>query len=252
MPRARELARKIEPYFPRRVAHDAQHLLLGLFLAAGDAGAHGDLLLRGHLFLRPLCGSFGSLFRRNGGLFGFGGSFERRGERFLRFLRLLLHLGGDRLALDVDLPAREARGKAGVLPVAADGEESLSSGTTAIADFSPVCVTETTVAGESALAMNSRGFSLQRMISTFSPPSSCTTALTRAPLLPTHAPTASTRASSEAIAIFVLCPASREMDLMTTVPCFISGTSSSKRRLTSRAPCARRAPAHSCRRFSRA
>ena len=110
--------------------------------------------------------------------------------------------------------------------------ESLSSGTTAMADFSSTCVTETTLAGESALAMNSRGFSLHRMMSTFSPPSSSTTAFTRAPLLPTHAPTASTCASSLKIAILVRCPASREMDLMTTAPDLISGTSISNRRLT--------------------
>ena len=52
----------------------------------------------------------------------------------------------------------------------------------------------------------------------FSPPSSSTTASTRAPLEPTHAPTASISGLSEYTLILERSPASRATDLTITVP----------------------------------
>ena len=56
---------------------------------------------------------------------------------------------------------------------------------------------------------------------------------TRPPRGPTHAPMASIAGSLHQTAIFVRLPASRAMDLISTVPSNISGTSSSKSRFTS-------------------
>ncbi|SCT49612.1 Uncharacterised protein [Staphylococcus aureus] len=55
-------------------------------------------------------------------------------------------------------------------------------------------------------------------MSIFSPPSSSTTASTRAPLAPTHAPTASISLFSEKTLILERSPASRATDLTITVP----------------------------------
>ena len=93
-------------------------------------------------------------------------------------------------------------------------------------------VTETTSAGLSAAATNFAGSSDQTMMSIFSPWSSSTTAPTLAPLVPTHAPTGSMFSSVAQTAIFVREPASRAMDLTSTRPDAISGTSSSKSLLT--------------------
>src|SRR6266540_3859339 len=70
-------------------------------------------------------------------------------------------------------------------------------------------------------------------MSTFSPRTSLTTMRTREPRAPTHAPTGSTLLSLDATAIFVRWPGSRAMALISTTPSTISGTSSSKSRLTS-------------------
>ena len=70
------------------------------------------------------------------------------------------------------------------------------------------------------------------MISIFSPRSSFTIALTRAPFTPTHAPTGSTSGSLLHTASLVREPASRAMLLISTVPSFTSATSDSKRRFT--------------------
>ena len=77
------------------------------------------------------------------------------------------------------------------------------------------------------------GFSFQLMISIFSPRSSFTIALTRAPFIPTHAPTGSTSGSLDHTAILVLLPASLAILLISTMPSFTSVTSDSNRRFTS-------------------
>jgi hypothetical protein len=61
-----------------------------------------------------------------------------------------------------------------------------------------------------------------------SPRSSCTTACTRLPFIPTQAPTGSTSLSRETTAIFARPPGSRAADSMRTMPSYISGTSCSK------------------------
>ena len=68
------------------------------------------------------------------------------------------------------------------------------------------------------------------MMSIFSPPSSATTAWTRAPRWPTVAPTGSSPSWRDATATFEREPASRAIALISTVPLWISGTSSSNRR----------------------
>ena len=80
--------------------------------------------------------------------------------------------------------------------------------------------------------MNTSGDSLQFTISIFSPRNSSTIALTRAPFIPTHAPTASTSGICVVTAILVRDPASLAMLLISTVPSWISVTSSSKSLLT--------------------
>ena len=83
-------------------------------------------------------------------------------------------------------------------------------------------------AGLSASTMNSFGSSLHLMMSTFSLFSSRTMFFTRAPRMPTHAPTGSTLLSALATATFVRIPASRAIPLSCTVPSAISLTSSWK------------------------
>ena len=55
---------------------------------------------------------------------------------------------------------------------------------------------------------------------------------TRDPFAPIIAPFASTPGSLDRTAIFVRCPASRAMALISTVPSATSGTSSSNKRFT--------------------
>ena len=69
-------------------------------------------------------------------------------------------------------------------------------------------------------------------MSIFSPPSSLTIVATRPPRGPTQEPMGSTLGSEDQTAILVRLPASRAIDLISTVPSKISGTSSSNRRLT--------------------
>ena len=87
-----------------------------------------------------------------------------------------------------------------------------------------------TWAGLSALATNTPGSSFHGMTSIFSPASSATTAWTRAPRWPTVAPTGSSPSWRDATATLERLPASRAMALISTVPLWISGTSSSNRR----------------------
>ncbi len=65
-------------------------------------------------------------------------------------------------------------------------------------------------------------------MSIFSPRSSCTTACTRLPFMPTQAPTGSTSESREETAILARPPGSRAAASITTTPSAISGTSISK------------------------
>jgi hypothetical protein len=60
-----------------------------------------------------------------------------------------------------------------------------------------------------------------------SPRSSCTTACTRLPFMPTQAPTGSTSESRDATAIFERAPGSRAAETIETMPSYISGTSCS-------------------------
>ena len=73
--------------------------------------------------------------------------------------------------LDVDFPAGELGGQAGVLPLVADGRESWLSGTVTLQEREPSSAssTESTLAGESAAAMNCLGSSLYSTMSIFSP-----------------------------------------------------------------------------------
>ncbi len=104
--------------------------------------------------------------------------------------------------------------------------ESWSSGTMiSIALFCSSSRTRDTSAGCSALQTKRAGSSSQGTMSIFSPRSSCTTAWTRLPFMPTQAPTGSTSPSREATAILVRPPGSRATASMTTTPSAISGTS---------------------------
>ena len=97
--------------------------------------------------------------------------------------------------------------------------ESWSSGTTTrqLLPSSRV-VTLITSAGDRAAAIYSAGSSLYLMMSTFSPANSYTMLLTRWPRGPTQAPMASTSGSADQTASLVREPASRAMDLTSTVP----------------------------------
>ena len=109
--------------------------------------------------------------------------------------------------------------------------ESIRSGTVTLAmRCSSSMSTSTTWAGRSALATNTAGSSFHGMMSIFSPPSSATTAWTRAPRWPTVAPTGSRPSWRLATATLMRLPASRAIALISTVPVWISGTSSSNRR----------------------
>ena len=102
------------------------------------------------------------------------------------------------------------------LPMA---RESWSSGTTTRQALpSSRTATLTTSAGDRAAAMYSAGSSDHLMISTFSPLSSSTMLLTRWPRGPTQAPMGSTSGSADQTASLVRLPASRAMDLTSTVP----------------------------------
>ena len=102
------------------------------------------------------------------------------------------------------------------LPIARD---NWSSGTTTRQLLpSPSSVTLSTSAGASAAATYSAGSSLHLMMSTFSPRSSSTMAFTRWPRGPTQAPMGSTLGSSLHTASLVRLPASRAMDMTSTVP----------------------------------
>src|SRR5881409_2981652 len=75
-----------------------------------------------------------------------------------------------------------------------------------------------TVAGASARHMYSAGSLLQSTMSILSPRSSCTTACTRVPRMPTQAPTGSTSRSLEVTAIFARPPGSRAAPFTSTMP----------------------------------
>src|SRR3989441_998394 len=92
--------------------------------------------------------------------------------------------------------------------------------------------TRATRAGASASLAKRSGSGDQGTISIRSPPSSFTTACTREPFKPTHAPTGSMASSREATAILVRLPASRAVARISTTPCWISGTSSLKSAFT--------------------
>ena len=82
-----------------------------------------------------------------------------------------------------------------------------------------------TSAGARAPITNCAVSSDQSTISTRSPASSCVTACTRAPRIPTQVPMGSIRLSLECTAIFARMPGSRAADLISSSPSSISGTS---------------------------
>jgi hypothetical protein len=79
--------------------------------------------------------------------------------------------------------------------------------------------TRATRAGASASFANRSGSGDHGTMSIRSPPSSLTTACTREPFRPTHAPTGSIESSREKTAIFVRLPTSRALARMSTIPC---------------------------------
>jgi hypothetical protein len=132
---------------------------------------------------------------------------------------LLLHLLELGVADDVELPARQLRGEAHVLPLAPDGEESFSSGTTSsMRPSASSTMTLFTSAGWMAAHTKRAGSRSYGTMSIFSPRSSCTTACTREPFMPTHAPTGSTSASRLVTAIFERAPGSRAQATIFTMP----------------------------------
>ena len=102
-------------------------------------------------------------------------------------------LGGGDVAPDVDPPAGQPGGEPGVLALAADRQREHPLGHGDGRD--PVLLVDgrrrAPGPGDSALATNTAASSFQGMTSIFSPPSSATTAWTRAPRWPTVAPTGS-------------------------------------------------------------
>jgi hypothetical protein len=97
---------------------------------------------------------------------------------------------GLRLAAHVELPGREPRREADVLPLLADRERQLIVGTiTSIARSSSSMMIFETFAGARARHTYSAGSLVHGTMSIFSPRSSCTTAWTRVPRMPTQAPT---------------------------------------------------------------
>ena len=109
--------------------------------------------------------------------------------------------------------------------------ESIRSGTVTFAiRCSSSMFTPRTWAGDSALATNTDASSFHGITSIFSPASSATTAWTRAPRWPTVAPTGRARPGARRPRPWSATPASRAIALISTVPAWISGTSSSNRR----------------------
>ena len=101
-------------------------------------------------------------------------------------------------------------------PIASD---SWSSGTTTSMRLeSSSSTTLTTSAGCSALTMKVASSGDHGMISIFSPCSSWTTACTREPRMPTHAPTGSMEESRDVTAILAREPGSRETDFTSITP----------------------------------
>ena len=102
------------------------------------------------------------------------------------------------------------------LPMAS---ESCSSGTTSsMMPFSSSITTLVTSAGWMALITKRTGSWSKGMMSIFSPRSSCTTAWTREPFMPTQAPTGSTSESRLATAILQRAPGSRAAASTRTMP----------------------------------
>ena len=149
---------------------------------------------------------------------------ERRGGQYLAHRRL---------RLDVDPPARELGGQAGVLALFADSQRELpvrhddGRGVVFLADASRC----STWAGLRALATNRAGSGSHWMTSMRSPFSSLTMFWMRMPRRPTHEPTGSMPSCRAQTATLLRKPASRAIDLISTTPRKISGTSSSNRRL---------------------
>ena len=79
-------------------------------------------------------------------------------------------------------------------------------------------LTRLTFAGCRAFSANVVIYSLNSIMSIFSPRSSRMMDCTRMPFIPTQAPTGSTSLSRETTAILVRSPASRAMARMATVP----------------------------------
>ena len=135
------------------------------------------------------------------------------------------------LRMSIRQPVRRAARRA-FWPSRPIANDSIRSGTVTLAiRFSSSMSTPITWAGDSAFATKTLASSFHGMMSIFSPPSSATTAWTRAPRWPTVAPTGSRPSWRDETATFEREPGSRAIALISTVPLWISGTSSSNRRL---------------------
>ena len=195
----------------------------------------GGGLLRDALRLRPaprrLAAASAAARRRPRAARRLLGDRGRRTPSRRRAAAALASATDTSLRMSIRQPVRRAASRAfwPSRPIASD---SIRSGTVTLAiRCSSSMSTEITCAGLSALATNTAGSSLHGMTSIFSPDSSATTAWTRAPRWPTVAPTGSRPSWRDATAIFERLPASRAIALISTVPLWISGTSSSNRRL---------------------
>ena len=105
--------------------------------------------------------------------------------------------------------------------------ESCSSATAISIDFLSSSTTiDKTSAGDIALITNLAGSSSHIMISILSPLNSLDTDCTRDPLIPTHAPMASSFGSLDFTEILALKPGSLAAPNISTNPCPTSGTSS--------------------------
>ncbi len=104
-------------------------------------------------------------------------------------------------------------------PLRPMASESFSSGTTSSMRWSASStMTLLTSAGWIAAHTKRAGSLSCGTMSIFSPRSSCTTACTREPFMPTHAPTGSTSESREVTAIFERAPGSRAHATTFTMP----------------------------------
>ena len=157
----------------------------------GSAASAGGLLGRRASAWPGAVATLAVGFRSRAGVRGRSTSRRRRSASAA--LGRGLRLGDRDVAADVDAPAGQAGGEPGVLALAADGQREHPLGHGHVRDPVLLVDVDREDLGRrlSALATNTAGSSFHGMTSIFSPPSSATTAWTRAPRWPTVAPTGS-------------------------------------------------------------